>query len=74
MGCNLNWVEGVLALVILVFTFWMIPDVSQWIIAVAAILLLLQAIICNKSCMKCHAMPKEMPKKTSSKRKIKKRR
>ena len=51
MGCNCKWVEVVLAIVILVFTFWS-TAVSQWLVAIAAVLLLIHALMC-KNCAKC---------------------
>lgn len=63
MNCNCQWTETLIALIVLIFTFWMTAW-SQWIVAIAAIVLLIHAWMC-KSCMMCreHAMP------TSSKRK-----
>lgn len=51
MNCNCQWTETILAIVILVFAFWTVSW-SQWIIAIAAIVLLLHAWMC-KSCMMC---------------------
>jgi hypothetical protein len=64
MGCNCKWTEIVLAIVILVFTFWEVAAVSQWVVAVAAILLLLHALMC-KNCAMCStgALSKSSKKK-----------
>lgn len=51
MKCNCTWTESVLAIIILVFTFWT-TAYSTWVIAIAAILLLLHALTC-KSCKNC---------------------
>lgn len=63
MNCNCKWTETILAIVILLFTFWSVAW-SQWIVSIAAILLLLHAWMC-KSCMMCReheAMPAKKKK------------
>lgn len=63
MGCNCKWCELVIAIVILVFAFWMTAW-SKWIIVIAAIVLLLHSFLC-RSCMMCEqhkgGMAKSMP-------------
>jgi hypothetical protein len=70
MGCNCKWTEIVLAIVILVFVFW-VTTASQWIVAIAAILLLIHALMC-KNCAMCSTGA--MPMKAKSGGKKKKRR
>lgn len=49
MKCNCMWVEFVLAVVILVFAIWPgIVSWSNWVIIVAAALLLIHALSCSK--------------------------
>jgi hypothetical protein len=62
MGCNCKWCETVLAIVIIVFAFWE-TVASQWIVVIAAILLLIHAWSC-KNC----AMPASSSGKKKSKR------
>jgi glucose dehydrogenase len=59
MGCNCKMVEMVLAIVIIVFALWE-TGASQWIILIAAILLLLHSWMC-KSC--------KMPASSTAKKK-----
>jgi hypothetical protein len=65
MNCNCQWTEIVIAIVILLFAFWD-TSVSQWVIAIGAVLLLVHALSC-KNCKAC-AAPAEMPKKKRSRR------
>lgn len=51
MNCNCKWTESVLALLILVFAFWQVAW-SQWIIVIAAVILLLHSWMC-KTCAMC---------------------
>lgn len=67
MGCNCKWCELVIAIVILVFTFWQ-TTASKWIIAIAAIVLILHSFMC-KSCMMCEDHKGGMAKTSSSKKK-----
>jgi len=46
MGCNCKYIEIVLGLVIIVFAWWQV-GASQWIITVAAALLILHALKCD---------------------------
>lgn len=58
MGCR--WLEAILALVIIVFTYW--PTMlfstmtSEWIVIVAAVLLLIHALFCAKCKGLCMGM------------------
>lgn len=61
MGCNCQWTETVIALVILLFTFWSVQW-SQWIVGLAAVVLLLHAWMC-KSCMMCREHASSSSKK-----------
>ena len=58
MGCNCRVCEAVLAVVILVFTFWNSFAAAKWIVAIAAVLLLIHSIWCQ-NCASCNT---EMPK------------
>jgi general stress protein CsbA len=73
MGCKCNWVESVLAIVIIVFA-WMqgVSGTNMWIIVVAAVLLLLHALMCKK-CKSCET-PMGSVGKTSPARRKKRRR
>ena len=51
MDCKCNWVESVLAIVIIIFAFTS-SVASKWIVVIAAVLLLLHALVC-KSCKMC---------------------
>lgn len=48
---NCNWVEAVLSVLIIVFA-WLQTSYSQWIIIVAAALLLIHTLSC-KNCRAC---------------------
>ena len=61
MGCNCKVTEGILAVLILVFTFWA-TVASKWIIVIAAIVLLLHSLMC-KNCGAC-----EMDKKPAKRK------
>lgn len=51
MNCNCKWVESALAIIIIVFAF-IDKSYSQWIIVIAAALLLIHSWTC-KSCGVC---------------------
>ncbi|NCO11725.1 hypothetical protein CO038_02225 [Candidatus Pacearchaeota archaeon CG_4_9_14_0_2_um_filter_39_13] len=70
MNCNCKWTETVLALVIIVFALWADWMYSQWIVVIAAILLLIHAWAC-KSCANCRM--KEMPRSSSRPKRRKRR-
>lgn len=70
MNCNCKWTETVLAIIILVFAFWTSWAYSQWVVIIAAVLLLIHAWAC-KSCANCDM--KEMPKSSSMRNKRKRR-
>ncbi|MBS3083672.1 hypothetical protein J4423_02605 [Candidatus Pacearchaeota archaeon] len=59
MSCKCNWVEAVLAIIIILFTY-MAKASSKWVVIIAALLLLLHALMCKK-CQMCEE-PKMMPK------------
>ena len=44
-----SWCEFIIAVIVIVFTFWQIPGVSQWIVGLAAVGLILHSMTC-KSC------------------------
>ncbi|HVY01566.1 MAG TPA: hypothetical protein VHA12_02265 [Candidatus Nanoarchaeia archaeon] len=64
MGCNCRVTEAVIAVVVLVFTFWNNFVAAKWLVAIAAVLLLIHSIWCNACC----EMPAET-KKSAKKRK-----
>jgi len=66
MNCKCNWVQAVLAVIIILFAY-MGSASSQWIIIVAGIILLLHALLCKK-CGMCDE-PKMMISKSSPKHK-----
>ncbi len=51
MDCKCNWVEAILAIVIIV-SAWMAGASSKWIVIIAALILLLHAMFCKK-CQMC---------------------
>lgn len=51
MNCKCNWVESILALIIIIFAYMGSPS-SRWVIIVAAVILLLHALMCKK-CKMC---------------------
>ena len=59
MDCKCNWVESVLAIVIIVFAFTS-SGASKWIVVIAAVLLLIHALVC-KSCKTCAECLKGAP-------------
>lgn len=69
MGHN-KWLEVILAVIILIFVFWQ-SSYSQWIVALAAVVLLVHGLVCKcwSSCC-CdeheHSMH-EKPKKSRRK-------
>ena len=54
MNCKCNWVEAILAIVIILFAY-SAGDSSKWVIIIAALLLLLHALLC-KRCQMCEPM------------------
>lgn len=58
MNCNCQWTETILAIVILVFAFWTTWMYSQWVVIIAAILLLIHAWACKNCAV---SGMKEMP-------------
>ena len=54
MECKCNWVEAILAIVIIIFAY-SVSDSSKWVVIIAGILLLLHALFC-KMCGKCEHM------------------
>lgn len=64
MSCKCNWVEAVLAVIIILFTY-MYTTSSQWVVIIAAVLLLLHALLCKK-CQMCEEPM--MPKSSKHKR------
>jgi len=50
-NCNCKWTEIILGVLILVFAWWA-TAYSQWIVTIAAVLLLLHALSC-KNCGRC---------------------
>ena len=64
MGVKCAWIEGVLAVVILVFAIWPgIVSWSNWVIIVAAALLLYHSLSCHKCGGLCVGMMKGGKKK-----------
>ena len=49
-----SWCEALIGLVIVVFALWK-TNASQWIVVIAAIILILHSFVCKK-CFSC-AMP-----------------
>ena len=47
--CNCKGAEAVLSILILVFAFWE-TMYSQWIIAIAAVIILVHALKCHSTC------------------------
>lgn len=79
MGCKCNVVEILLGIAIIVFALWE-TAASQWIVIVAAVLLILHALAC-KSCKGCcgtcdmKSMPakRSAPKRSSARKPARKR-
>ncbi|MEK6908993.1 MAG: hypothetical protein AABX23_03000 [Nanoarchaeota archaeon] len=65
MNCKCNWVESILAIIIIIFAY-MGSASSRWVIIIAAVLLLLHALMCKK-CGMCEE-PEMMESKHSKKR------
>lgn len=62
MDCKCNWVEAVLAVVIIIFAYRSSGG-PLWIVVVAGVLLLLHALLC-KMCGRCeHVDGKAMVKR-----------
>ncbi len=49
-----SWCELIIAVVVIVFSLWQIPNVSQWILLVAGVLLLIHSFTC-KTCFAGHS-------------------
>ena len=70
MGCKCRLTETIIAVVIILFTWWQVgTGVSQWIVTVAAALLILHSFSCGNCgiCKTC--MPEGKSKSKSKKRK-----
>ena len=65
MNCNCKWFETIVALLILVFSFWR-TTTGDWIIIIAAIALLLHSWVC-KNCGMCKTDEMPMPSKKKKK-------
>lgn len=69
---NCRWVEGILAVAILVFTWWptaiFSAVASKWIVLVSAALLLVHALGCRKCGGICCGMMVDKDSKTKKKR------
>jgi predicted Na+-dependent transporter len=72
MDCNCKYCNTILAIVILVFSFWSVAWTnwltSKWIIVAAAVLILLHGIKCNHCGDRCGT---KMPAKKKAKKKKK---
>lgn len=66
MGCNCRWCETILALIILVFALFVNASWGEWVVIIAAVLLLIHAWSC-KNCGTC--MPEKSASKPASSRK-----
>jgi len=73
MGCNCKCVEIILAIVILLFLFWE-TTASTWIIAIAAILLLIHALSCKKCGIGMSAAMPAKPARRTTRRTARRRR
>jgi len=69
MNCNCRWVETILGLAILVFTWWMVSW-GKWVVTIAAAMIILHALMC-KNCGACSNDVKMAPTKTAVKKKKK---
>lgn len=58
MNCNCTWVESLLAVIVIVFAFWQ-TSYSQWVIVIAAALLLIHGLWC-KNCKACKSEMHQM--------------
>ena len=56
-----SWCEAILGVIILIFALW-ITAYSKWIVAIAAIVLILHSFMC-KGCFGSHEMAMKMGKK-----------
>ncbi|MCH8945680.1 MAG: hypothetical protein IIA85_02045 [Nanoarchaeota archaeon] len=67
MNCNCRWCELILAVVILVFVIWptqiFSAAVSGWIVVIAAVLLIVHSLFCNKCGGVCAGMMKGKKRK-----------
>ena len=75
MAYNCKWVEISIAVVIVVFAMWK-TAASQWILVIAALVLLAHALMCKKlstcgSKTVYNPLPKTIPKSASKKKKKK---
>ena len=58
--CNCKWTEIIIALVILILTLFVTASWSQWVVIIAAVVLLLHAFMCkNCSEVETKATPKK---------------
>jgi hypothetical protein len=51
MNCNCTWTNTILAIIIIVFAFW-VTAWSQWVVVIAAALILIHAWM-HKNCQSC---------------------
>lgn len=57
-----SWCEAIIAVIILVFTWWNTWAYSQWVVMIAAVVLLVHSFSC-KSCFSGHSGMSSMPAK-----------
>jgi len=58
MNCDCRWTEGILAVILIVFSIIVNVAWSKWVVFAAGVILLLHAFFC-KNCGACkHEMPK----------------
>ena len=62
MGCNCRVTEAILAVLILVFTFFWKASFSNWVVGISAVALLIHSIWC-KSCCSMEEMPAKASKR-----------
>lgn len=66
MFCKCNWYEAILTIVIIAFSFMRAAS-AKWVVVIAAVLLLIHALSCNK-CGMCEGMNADAKKSYSSKK------
>ena len=75
MGCR--WLEALLAVVIIVFTKWptmvLSANSSMWVVIVAAAVLLVHSLFCDKCKGLCRGMMKGRSRSSSSRHKRRRR-
>jgi len=62
MNCKFNWVDSILAVIIIIFAYMGSPS-SRWVIIIAAVILLLHAIMFKKDKMCDETMEMEKSNK-----------